>query len=265
MAGSEYADVLAALYRLEAAKGMDFKLERVALALKNLGNPQRDFAAIHVAGTNGKGSVAAMLQAMFDAGGYRAGLYTSPHLLRFTERVRIGNQEITQDAVVGLAREIHAAATLRGIELTFFEFVTVMAFLHFARERIDLAVIEVGLGGRLDATNVIDPAVTVITTIGLDHQEFLGDTLASIAAEKAGIVKPQRPLVVGRLGPEAARIVMQAAATENAPAVWLGRDFAVQGNETVAFEGLGRPIDGLSIGLQGSYQHDNAATAVAAA
>jgi len=262
---SEYAEVLASLYQLEAAKGMDFKLERVALALKNLGNPQHAFAALHVAGTNGKGSVAAMLHAMFVAGGYRVGLYTSPHLLSFTERIRVGEREIDEGAVVELAREIHGAATVRGIELTFFEFVTVMAFLHFARQGVALAVIEVGLGGRLDATNVLDPEVAVITTIGLDHQEFLGDTLASIASEKAGIIKSGRPVIIGRVSPDVAAVLAQAAAAQAAPAAWLGRDFAMRSGVPVAFDGMERTIDNLSIGLCGSYQGDNAAVAIAAA
>jgi dihydrofolate synthase/folylpolyglutamate synthase len=265
MAASEYAEVLASLYRLEAAKGMDFKLERVALALKNLGNPQQQFAAIHIAGTNGKGSVAAMLHSILGAGGYRVALYTSPHLLSFTERIRIGAREITEEEVVDLAREIHGAATVRGIELTFFEFVTVMAFLHFARQGVDLAVVEVGLGGRLDATNVLDSEVAVITTIGLDHQEFLGDTVQSVAREKAGIIKPRRPVIIGRVPPEVATLLAQAAAEQHAAARWLGSDFVVAGDVPFRFDGIGCVLDGLSVGLRGSYQHDNAATAIAAA
>src|SRR5574337_1347627 len=207
MTASAYADVLASLYRLEAARGMDFKLERVTLALKSLGDPHRRFAAIHIAGTNGKGSVAAMLHAICCAAGYRVGLYTSPHLVSFTERIRVGTEMISEEEVVTLARDIRGAATVRGIDLTFFEFVTVMAFLHFARCGIDLAIVEVGLGGRLDATNVLDPEVTVITSIGLDHQEFLGSTLASVAYEKAGIIKPGTPVVVGNVPPEADGVI----------------------------------------------------------
>jgi dihydrofolate synthase/folylpolyglutamate synthase len=264
MPPSEYADVLASLYGLEAAKGMDFKLERVALALHTFGDPQRRFAAIHIAGTNGKGSVAAMLHAMFVAGGYRVGLYTSPHLLRFTERVRIGDREISEDEVVELAREVRAATLGRGIELTFFEIVTVMAFLHFARQRVDLAVVEVGLGGRLDATNVLDPEVAVITTIGLDHEEFLGDTLASVAREKAGIIKPGRPVIIGRV-PRAVSALLAETAGQGAAAFWLGRDFSVTVDAACRFDGMGCALDDLSVGLRGRHQCDNAATAIAAA
>jgi dihydrofolate synthase/folylpolyglutamate synthase len=265
MAASEYAEVLASLYRLEAAKGMDFKLERVALALKNLGNPQERFATVHIAGTNGKGSVAAMLHSILVTGGYRVGLYTSPHLVSFTERIRIGAREINEDEVVELAHEIHGAATVCGIELTFFEFVTVLAFLHFARQGVDVAVVEVGLGGRLDATNVLDPAVAVITTIGLDHQEFLGDTVLSVAREKAGIIKPHRPVVIGKVSPDVATLLAQTAAEQHASALWLGRDFVVTNTEPLRFDGMGCTLDGVSVGLRGRYQRDNAATAIAAA
>ncbi|HXQ23972.1 MAG TPA: folylpolyglutamate synthase/dihydrofolate synthase family protein [Candidatus Acidoferrales bacterium] len=264
MATNEYAEVLAWLYRLETAKGMDFKLERVTLALKNLGDPQTRFAAAHVAGTNGKGSVAAMLHAMFSAAGYRVGLYTSPHLVSFTERVRIGAETITEPEVVDLAREIRTAATVRGIDLTFFEFVTVMAFLHFARRGVDLAVVEVGLGGRLDATNVLDPAVAVITSIGLDHEEFLGNTLASVAAEKAGIIKPGRPVIVGRVPPVARDVIERAASERRADAFWAAQDFLVSDTVPFRFRGLDCEFGDLTLALRGAYQHDNAAVALAA-
>jgi dihydrofolate synthase / folylpolyglutamate synthase len=264
MATDTYADVLVSLYRLEAAKGMDFKLERVALALKNLGNPHTRFAAVHIAGTNGKGSVAAMLHAIWSAGGYRVGLYTSPHLVSFTERIRVAEQEISQEAVVMLTHEIHAAATVRGIELTFFEFVTVMAFLHFARCGVDIAVVEVGLGGRLDATNVLLPEVSIITTIGLDHQEFLGDTLQAVAREKGGIIKPGRPVIAGHIAPPAAEVLRDIAAEQHAPAYWAGTDFAISHGASLRFHGGGWDIDGIELSLRGRYQCDNAAVALQA-
>lgn len=264
MAASAYADVLASLYRLEAARGMDFTLDRVALALKNLGDPHRRFRAIHVAGTNGKGSVAAMLHTIFSAAGYRVGLYTSPHLVSFTERIRAGMETISEEDVVALAREIRSAATVRGIDLTFFEFVTVMAFLHFARCGIDLAIVEVGLGGRLDATNVLDPEVAIVTSIGLDHQEFLGATLASVAREKAGIIKPGRPVIVGNVPPEAQEVLGEVAAARHALMYRSGRDFSVSGTTPFRFIGMGHDVADLRPALRGSYQRDNAATAIAA-
>ena len=265
MATNEYRTVLSSLYALEAAKGMDFKLERVALALKNLGNPHERFAAVHIAGTNGKGSVAAMLHAVLSAAGYRVGLYTSPHLVSFTERIRVGATEIAEDDVVALAREIHTAASVRGIELTFFEFVTVMAFLYFARTRVDLAVVEVGLGGRLDATNVLDPVAALVTTIGLDHQEFLGDTIESIAREKAGIIKPGRPVIVGNVCDQARAVLAATAAEVGAPALWLGRDFSGSRTGPFCYSGFGIELDNLMLPLRGQHQRDNAAIAIAAA
>ncbi|MFI5397888.1 MAG: bifunctional folylpolyglutamate synthase/dihydrofolate synthase [Candidatus Binatia bacterium] len=265
MSSSEYADVLASLYSLEAARGMDFKLERVALALKNLGDPHRRFSAVHVAGTNGKGSVAAMLHAIFTAAGYHVGLYTSPHLLSFTERIRVGTATISEEEVVASAREIRAAATVHGIDLTFFEFVTVMAFLHFARCGVELAIVEVGLGGRLDATNVLNPEVAVITTIGLDHQEFLGDTLASVAREKAGIIKPRRPVIVGVVQPEVEEIFRAVATEQRAPLYRAECDFSLRGSTPFRFTGMGWDLSNLRVALRGSYQRDNAAMAIASA
>src|SRR6202158_336287 len=264
MAASEYTDVLASLYALEAAKGMDFKLERVALALKNLGDPHTKLAAVHIAGTNGKGSVAAMVHSICSAAGYRVGLYTSPHLVSFTDRIRIGEKRIGEREVVELAREIRTAATVRGIDLTFFEFVTVMAFLHFARHEVDLVVVEVGLGGRLDATNVVEPEVAVITTIGLDHQEYLGDTVASVAREKAGIIKARCPVVVGRVPDEARNVLASVATEQQAPGVWWGCDFLAE-SAPLRFRGMGSEIGDIVVSLRGAYQHENAATAIAIA
>ena len=260
----EYEDVLAWLYGLEAAKGMDFKLERVALALKSLGDPHQRYATVHIAGTNGKGSVAAMVHAMLGAAGRHVGLYTSPHLVSFAERIRVGSAMVTPSEVVALAHDLRTAATIRGIDLTFFEFVTVMAFLHFARRGVELAVVEVGLGGRLDATNVVDPAVSVITTIGKDHEEFLGETLAAVAAEKGGIIKSRRPVVIGRVPDEAAAVLRQIASERKAPAHWFGRDFSVEGTSIFCFRGFGWEVGDLMLPLRGDYQRENCAAALAA-
>ena len=262
---SAYRETIAWLYSLEAARGMDFKLERVALALAALGDPHRRYPSLHIAGTNGKGSVAAMLHAMLHAAGRRVGLYTSPHLMRFSERIRVGNDEIAEDEVVDLTREIRTAATVRGVELTFFEFVTVLAFRAFARHQVDSAVIEVGLGGRLDATNVVDPEVTVITTIGRDHEEYLGNRLESIAAEKGGIIKSRKPVVLGRLPVEASQVLRRIAAERDAAIVEAPRAIHVAGSSRLQFEGLGWKLDDVALALRGRYQVDNAATALAAA
>lgn len=271
---SEYDRTLQWLYALEAAKGMDFKLERVALALERLGEPQRRYPTLHVAGTNGKGSVAAMLHAVLGAAGHRVGLYTSPHLVELTERIRVGADDITREDLVALAAEIRRVVTSGGIDLTFFELVTVLAFLHFARSGVDVAVVEVGLGGRLDATNVIDPLVSIITTIGRDHTEWLGETLTAIAFEKGGIIKPGRPVVLGRIDGEAAAELRRVAGERGAPVVAAGVDYAVHpsaaragaadGGEPFSFRGLGWQLDDLVLPLRGAHQRDNAGTAVAA-
>ena len=260
---TDYQRTLDWLYALEAAKGMDFKLERVALALQRLGDPHRAYPCLHVGGTNGKGSVAAMLDACLVASGRRVGRYTSPHLVELGERVTVGGVPLARDALVELADEVRAATLARGIGLTFFEILTVMAFLHFARQAVDVAVIEVGLGGRLDATNVVDPLAAVITTIGLDHTEWLGDTLEQIAAEKGGIIKPGRPLVLGRIAAAPAAVLERIAAERGAPLIASGRDFHLSGGTRPCFDGLGWHLPDLTIGLEGAHQRDNAATAIA--
>ena len=261
---NRYEEAVRWLYGLEAARGMDFKLERVELALEALGAPQRNYPCIHVGGTNGKGSVSAICQGILAAAGHRTGLYTSPHLVRLTERVRIGDEEIEPEVLVELVDEIRRLVSTRGIDLTFFEFLTVLAFQHFSRSNVDAAVVEVGLGGRLDATNVVDPEVAVVTTIGMDHQEWLGTTLGEIAREKGGILKPGRAAVFGRLRPEAESVLNEIAAGRGCPLSRLGRDFSLTADDPAEFRGRAGVLEGLSLPLRGAHQRDNAAVALAA-
>ncbi|RMF25801.1 MAG: bifunctional folylpolyglutamate synthase/dihydrofolate synthase, partial [Bacteroidetes bacterium] len=163
-------------------------LSNTRALLEALGHPERKFRAVHIAGTNGKGSVSHMLAALYTARGFRVGLYTSPHFRDFRERVRIGRALIPEGAVVEFVERLRPH--IERIRPSFFEITVALAFDHFAREAVDLAVVETGLGGRLDSTNVLRPLLSVITNIGFDHQQFLGDTLPQIAAEKAGIIKP---------------------------------------------------------------------------
>ena len=259
-----YEETLAWLYHLEVSRGWDLKLESVRDALSRLGYPQQEFPALHIAGTNGKGSTAAFAQSVLTRSGRRVGLFTSPHLSDFRERIRVGDERVSREAVVELVDEIHGRLLGSGVELTFFEFTTVMAFLHFARERVEAGVIEVGLGGRLDATNVVVPRVSVVTTIGMDHEQYLGSTLAAIAGEKAGIFKPAVPAVVGRVVGEALDVLLGVAAELRCPLRLLGRDFDA---EVVAagFDYRGRrTIPGIRPGLSGRFQVDNAAVALAA-
>lgn len=251
-----YEDTIAWLYGLEARRGMDFRLERLAPVLSWLGHPELAFPSIHVAGTNGKGSTAAMLHSIYTAAGYNVGLYTSPHLLSFRERIRVA-QPIVEADVVRWVDGVRDAMDAADADLTFFEITTIAAFLEFRARQVDLAVVETGLGGRLDATNVVRTAAAVITSIGIDHERFLGSTVAEITAEKAGILRGNAPLVTGDLPDDALAVVARRVAETGSRWLCYGKDFG--------------PVDSLASlgggGLSGPHQRHNAgvATAVVAA
>lgn len=258
MFAGDYRDSAAVLDYLCALKpaGPGYGVDRMRLLAPALGGAMQRTPVIHVAGTNGKGSVAAMLEAILRAAGWRVGLYTSPHLVSVGERVQVDRVPLTEAQVVEFVRELDPVAENIAREKgaahrpSFFEFMTAMAFLHFARSACDVAVMEVGLGGEFDATNVVDPEVTVITSIGLDHAEYLGATLASIARAKAGIIKPHRPLVLGRVPVEAEAVIRERAAVRNSP---------VSSVREVFGEGIARYPQ---TRLVGDYQRWNAATAM---
>jgi dihydrofolate synthase/folylpolyglutamate synthase len=261
-----YAETVAWLQALEVASGWDLKLDRMRAALDLRGHPEAGLAAIHVAGTNGKGSTAAMLDAILRAAGRRTGLYTSPHLVDFCERIRVDGRTIPRGDVVALVGELRAALEPAGVRLTHFEFTTLLAFEWLARRRVDVAVVEVGLGGRLDATNVVRPAVTAITSIGLDHEAWLGHDVATIAGEKAGIAKAGVPLVLGRVPREAAATIRARAAAVGAPLVAVGDDATIEpADDGDVFTAPGVRWTGLRIALPGAFQRANAAVALAAA
>ncbi len=260
-----YEETIAYLNGLEVSAGWDLKLDRMQAALARRGHPEARWPAFHVAGTNGKGSTAAMLDAVLTAAGYRTGLYTSPHLVDFTERIRAGGRTIPPPTVVALVAELRADLEAAGIVLTHFEFVTLLACEWFARIGIDVGVIEVGLGGRLDATNLVRPVVTAITSIAYDHEAWLGHDLGSIAREKAGILKPGVPLALGWVPPEAEEVITERAAALGAPLLRAGVDAVLaDATDGLAFRGSGVVWDRLSLGLAGQFQRDNAAVALAA-
>ena len=176
--------------------GVKLELSRVERFMEILGNPHKDYPVIHIAGTNGKGSTASMLAAVLNAHGFRTGLFTSPHLIKPNERVRIGNQLIPDDYIIRKVQSWKSHIDALGI--TFFEVLTALGMVYFKEQKVDYAVFETGLGGRLDATNVVDPVASIITSISMDHENILGDTLEKIAFEKAGIIKSRRPLVLGK-------------------------------------------------------------------
>lgn len=260
-----YSDTLQRIYNLRGGM-IDLRLDRMDRALALFGHPEKQFPSLHIAGTNGKGSTSAMLQHILHLAGYRAALYTSPHLVSFTERMRVGDDEISQDQVVELAREIEQRTDAASVPLTFFEFVTVMAFIFFARRKIDVAVVEVGLGGRLDATNVVTPVVSVITTISKDHEAYLGPDVLSIAREKGGIIKPTVPVVCGRLSAEVAQLLDAIAHERNSPAYFLAQDFRffLKNEGVFDYTGIKQHFLNLTVGLRGRHQRVNAAVALAA-
>jgi dihydrofolate synthase/folylpolyglutamate synthase len=244
----DYEEAIAHLHGLEATLGWDLKLERVRAVLARLGSPERRQPSVLVAGTNGKGACCAIVHSTLSAAGFRAGLYTSPHLVNFTERIRIGRDEIPRSRVAEGVTRLAADTAAAGIRLTFFEMATVLAFDEFARAGVDVAVLEVGLGGRLDATNVADPVASAVTTIGFDHQEFLGDTLGAIAREKAGVMRPGRPVVLGaHLPAEARRALLDEAKRIGARVV----------------ESAPGRFDLGALPLRGAHMRDNAAVALA--
>jgi dihydrofolate synthase/folylpolyglutamate synthase len=262
-----YDETIRYLQQLEVTSGWDLKLDRMRAAVALRGHPERRVRTIHVAGTNGKGSTAATLEAVLRAAGVRTGLYTSPHLVDFAERIRAGGRTIPHDAVVALVEEQRAALTAAGLALTHFEFTTLLAFEWMARVGVEIAVVEVGLGGRLDATNVIDPMVGVITSIGLDHEAFLGTTLGAIAREKAGIAKAAVPLVVGPVGDQAWAAIAAHAREVGAPLVSSPHVSAldVGADGALVFHGPNDIVwPDLRLACRGGFQHANLQTALTA-
>ncbi len=259
--------------RLERYSPETLDLSRVERLLDMVGNPHRLYPSVHIAGTKGKGSTSAMIESVLRAAGYRTGLYTSPHLHTFRERIRIGADLISREEVVSLVEEFRPLiARIPGI--TTFEAITAIAFTYFARQKIDVLVAEVGLGGRLDATNVIRPEVAVITSLSLDHTQLLGNTLPEIAAEKAGIIKDGIPVVTAPQRPEALAVIEETARARQAPLTVVGRDwvwepgpFDLKGQFfTVRRIGEGRnDLAGeYWLPLLGRHQLENGATALAA-
>ena len=247
-------------------KLIDLSLGRLEQLLDSLKNPQCHLPpAIHVAGTNGKGSVIAYMRAALIAAGRTVHVYTSPHLVRFHERIELSGKAIDECALAGLLEECETAN--RGEPITFFEITTAAAFLAFSRDPADILLLETGLGGRLDATNVVErPLVSIITPVSLDHQHFLGDTLTEIAGEKAGIIKPGVPAVISPQEDEALAVLVDRARRMNAPTIVAGRDFTYRrapDDRLVVCDRGGRIVLPAPV-LTGAHQSANAATAVVA-
>lgn len=248
-----------------------FNLGRMFTLLSSLNDPQREYPVIHIAGTKGKGSTAALVASSYQAAGKRTGLYTSPHLHDYAERIQVSGRQISHLELVELVA--YLKPYISQVErLTTFEITTAIAFLYFSRQHVDIAVIEVGLGGRLDATNVVDPAVSIITSLSMDHVDILGDTLAKIAFEKAGIIKAGRPVVLAPQQLEALSVIEAVVQERQSPLFEVGREFQyAAGEHSLAGQSLdvwqtNPPTEAvrLRIPLLGQHQVENAATAYAA-
>jgi len=257
-----YSETLAHIFS-RGRFGIKPGLERVTEILARLGNPHEKLKAVQIAGTNGKGSTGAFLSSIMTASGCRTAFFSSPHLIRFAERFRINETEVTEERLHDVALQVLAVAPA---EATFFEIVTAMAFLLFAEAEVELAIMEAGMGGRWDATNVANGILAVITPISLDHCAYLGNTVAEIAAEKAGIIKAGAPVVIALQEPAALHPLTAAAESLNSPLYLYGRDFQMSASSAgLAYTAAGIAMEGLELALRGRFQAANAASAVTAA
>lgn len=262
-----YSDTINYLYSLQKY-GIKLGLDNTVKLLSCFNNPQASFKSVHIAGTNGKGSTSAMAASILQSAGFKVGLFTSPHLVSFTERIKVNNEQITESEAVELTDEIRdAVSRIKDFSPTFFEVVTVMGFLYFKRKNVDWAVIETGMGGRLDATNVLIPEVSVITSISYDHKDFLGETISAIAEEKAGIIKNGIPVVTSEQEPAVMDVIKKKADEKGSGLFIYGKDFSVTTKKEdingSLFDYRGdMELEGLEIFLAGRHQILNAALAV---
>jgi dihydrofolate synthase / folylpolyglutamate synthase len=264
---TDYNTCIKWLFDLERA-GVKYDLNNITAMLDFLGNPQDSFKSIHVAGTNGKGTVVSIINSMLMEAGKKCGLYTSPHILDFRERVVVNGRMISKKFVVEFTNRL--LPLIEKIQPSFYEVNTAMAFEYFRMKKVEYAVVETGLGGRLDSTNVVNPIISIITSIAIEHTEYLGDTIEKIAFEKAGIIKEGKPVVTGKLKPEALRVVKERAEELNAPLTQAKDRAQVEitdyGDNCFYFDlkTSDDEIDGLKFPVQGDYQKMNIATAYTA-
>jgi len=254
-------ETLPMFQRIGAAAYKD-NLDNTIALCEALGNPEKKFKSVHIAGTNGKGSSSHMLAAILQMAGYKTGLYTSPHLKEFTERIKINGTDVSHSFIVDFVEKMKP--TLEEIKPSFFETTVAMAFEYFAQQKVDVAVIEVGLGGRLDSTNVITPEVSLITNISWDHANLLGDTLQKIAAEKAGIIKPSVPIVISERQSEVENVFLEKAAKEKSPIIFASDNYRLfpLGDGRFAFSPFAEEM-AYQLQLKGDYQQMNLAGVLA--
>ena len=245
--------------------GIKLSLFNIASILKRLDNPQNGFSCIHIAGTNGKGSIASAISSILQLSGYKVGLYTSPHLVKFNERIRINNLPVSDKKVVESYKAVNKVIQ-NDLKATFFELTTAMAFYEFNRQKVDWAVIETGMGGRLDATNIIKPVISIISNISVEHQRYLGNTIGQIASEKGGIIKKSVPVITGVKQNKAISVLKKMAVEQSAPFYRLGNEFRIRRNKdkTFSYFGIDTVWRNMRTGLLGNHQIDNAAIVLAA-
>ncbi len=262
-----YRETLTYLFQLHRV-GIKLGLDNIRALLDFVGNPQAHFPAIHIAGTNGKGSTAAIIESILLCAGYKTALYTSPHLVDFRERIRVNRQMISVTEVVEFTRRVRPL--VERIQPSFFEVTTAMAFAHFARRKVDIAVIETGMGGRLDSTNVVHPLSTLITPIDFDHQHYLGGSLREIAFEKAGIIKPGVPCLTNNRTPEVLAVLREQCKAKKSPFIDVAQEstYRLQQLELDGSRFIYRnarwEFDDLYLNLAGEYQLENARLALSA-
>ncbi len=259
-----YSETLDYLYRLQW-HGIQPGLKRISVLLSALDHPERSYRSIHIGGTNGKGSTAAIIAAILQKAGFRVGLYTSPHLIHFSERISLSGVPICEGEIIrltALLREVINAIEGFSAEITFFEFTTAMALLYFSLMQVDFAVVEVGMGGRYDATNILLPDVSAITNIGLDHEQYLGGSLLEIAKEKAGIIKAEIPVVTAATQPEVCELFEGVARFNHAPLFRLGHEIKTFGEDPGRFLYRGIRERIVECPLMGRHQIDNSAVAL---
>ncbi len=252
------------MYQRQGKAAYKANLNNTLALDKHFDYPHRQYLTVHIAGTNGKGSVSHMLASVLQQAGYKTGLYTSPHLKDFRERIKVNGAMIDEQSVVEFVEQ--NKEVIESIKPSFFEMTVAMAFQYFAKQNVDIAIIETGMGGRLDSTNIVSPMLSVITNIGLDHTAFLGDNLQSIAGEKAGIIKPKTPVVIGEWHKDTASVFMKKALENNSPIVFANRvrNASVKDNKyTINFNDEPEYID-LELDLLGSYQQKNILTVLTA-
>jgi dihydrofolate synthase / folylpolyglutamate synthase len=260
-----YEECLQTIYKL-GRFGIKLELDTIYDILERIGKPQNNFKTIHIAGTNGKGSTAAYIAAILQEAGFKTGLYTSPHLVRFNERIIVNGREITNDRVVDAYEAVNAADTGKR-KATYFEIATAMAFYDFAREQVEWAVIETGMGGRFDATNIILPQISIITNLSLEHTEYLGNTIKAIAREKGGIIKENTPVVTAVSQPSARSVLETVAGEKGANIFFFKKDFSINkeaGKDSYTYKGLYNHFKNIVIPLVGNHQKENISLSLAA-